>query len=43
MNATVEQAGSVASLDGKVALITGATSTYGIGRISARAMALDGA
>lgn len=43
MNATIEQAGSVASLDGKVAFVTGATSTYGIGRISARAMAMAGA
>ena len=43
MNTTVEQAGSVASLAGKIALVTGATSTFGIGRISARAMALAGA
>ena len=43
MNATVEQAGSVASLDGKIVLVTGATSTFGIGRISARAMAMAGA
>ena len=43
MNATVEQAGSVASLAGKIALVTGATSTFGIGRVSARAMALAGA
>jgi len=43
MNATVEQAASVASLAGKVALVTGATSTFGIGRVSARAMALAGA
>ena len=43
MNATVEQAGSIASLAGKIALVTGATSTYGIGRVSARAMALAGA
>jgi NAD(P)-dependent dehydrogenase (short-subunit alcohol dehydrogenase family) len=43
MNATVEQAGDVASLEGKVALVTGATSTFGIGRISARAMAMAGA
>jgi NAD(P)-dependent dehydrogenase (short-subunit alcohol dehydrogenase family) len=43
LNATVEQAGSVASLDGKIVLVTGATSTFGIGRISARAMAMAGA
>jgi len=43
MNATVNQAGNVASLEGKIALITGATSTFGIGRISARAMAMAGA
>ncbi len=43
MNATVEQAGRAASLAGKIALVTGATSTYGIGRVSARAMAKAGA
>jgi len=43
MNATLEQASSAASLVGKIALITGATSTYGIGRVSARAMAMAGA
>ena len=42
-NTTVEHAGKVASLDGKVALITGATSTFGIGRVSAVAMAIAGA
>ena len=42
-NATVEQASRVAALDGKVALVTGATSTFGIGRISAKAMAMAGA
>ena len=43
MNATVEQAASVASLADKIALVTGATSTFGIGRVSARAMAMAGA
>ena len=43
MNATVEQAGGAASLTDKVVLVTGATSTFGIGRISARAMAMAGA
>ena len=43
MNATLEQAGNVASLAGKIALVSGATSTFGIGRISARALALAGA
>ena len=42
-NTTVEQAGSIASLTGKIALITGATSTFGIGRVSAVAMAIAGA
>ena len=32
-----------ASLEGKVILVTGATSTFGIGRISARAMVMAGA
>ena len=43
MNATLEQAGNVASLAGKIAMVSGATSTFGIGRISARALALAGA
>ena len=43
MNATIEQAASVASLAGKIALVTGATSTFGIGRVSTRAMAMAGA
>ena len=43
MNATVEQAAGVASLSGRIALVTGATSTFGIGRVSARAMAMAGA
>ena len=41
MNATLEQAGGVASLAGKVALVTGANA--GIGLASAQAMALAGA
>ena len=43
MNATVEQAAGVASLEGKVALVTGATSSFGIGRVSAHSMAMAGA
>jgi len=43
MNATINQAAAVASLTEKVALITGATSAFGIGRITARAMAMAGA
>lgn len=43
MNATVEQAARVASLAGKIVLVTGATSTFGIGRVSALAMAMAGA
>ena len=31
MNATIEQAGSVASLAGKVALVTGANAGIGLG------------
>ena len=42
-NATVELAASAAPLEGKVALVTGATSTFGIGRVTADAMALAGA
>ena len=41
MNATIKQAGGVASLAGKVALVTGANA--GIGLASAQAMALAGA
>ena len=33
MNTTLNQAASVASLEDKVVLVTGATSTFGIGRI----------
>ena len=43
MNTTLNQAASVASLEDKVVLVTGATSTFGIGRICARAMAMAGA
>ncbi len=43
MNTTLKQAASVASLEDKVVLVTGATSTFGIGRISARAMVMAGA
>ena len=43
MNATVKQAAGVASLTDKVVLVTGATSTFGIGRVSARAMVMAGA
>ena len=42
-NATVELAASAASLDGKIALVTGASSPFGIGRLTADAMALAGA
>ena len=43
MNTTLKQAANVASLEDKVVLVTGATSTFGIGRISARAMVMAGA
>ena len=43
LNATVELAASAASLEGKIALVTGATSTDGIGRVTAIAMAISGA
>ena len=42
-NTTLEHASRTASLEGKVAFITGATSAYGIGRVSADAMAAAGA
>ena len=42
-NTTLDHASRTSSLDGKVAFITGATSAYGIGRVSADAMAAAGA